>query len=164
MSQERHWLERSERSEPFAGGGCLLESQAQRVSVLACTLPLAVVISYSTAHRGVWACTTAPKDNASPHRYEGFATVLQPTGGSQGLVFPFSHSPPVKYVTGAETSAPVGSVLAPKNKQDQAVSVTLTLQAAWLSQPTGLPGRAASSSFLCVYCTYVKDLMAGAFK
>lgn len=87
-----------------------------RVSVLACTPPLAVVISYSTAHRGVWACTTAPKDTTSPHRHKGFATVLQPTGDSQGLVFAFSHSAPVKYGTGAETSAPVGSVWAPKSK------------------------------------------------
>lgn len=51
MPQERPWLERSERAEPFAAGGCLPTSPAQRVPVLAGTLPLAVVISHSAAHR-----------------------------------------------------------------------------------------------------------------
>lgn len=58
MSWERRWLEMSERGEPFAAGGCLLVAQAQRVSVLACTQPLAMVISYSTADREE--CGTAP--------------------------------------------------------------------------------------------------------
>lgn len=50
MPQERPWLERRERGEPFAPEGCLPASPAQRVPVLAGTLPLAVVISHSAAH------------------------------------------------------------------------------------------------------------------
>lgn len=145
VSQERHWLERSERGEPFAARGCLVVSQARRVSVLACTPPLAMVISYSTAHwrsvglhhcpqRQCWPPQTWGVCNSAPAYWR------QPRAGLPFFSFSFSG-------IGAEASAPVGSLRAPKNRQDWFVSVTLTLHAAWLSQPTGLPGRAASSSF-----------------
>lgn len=98
-----------------------------RVSVLAGTRPLAMVVSFSTEHREECRPAALPSKTMLATKHKESGTVLQPTGGSQGLVFPFSHSPPAKYGIGAETSAPVSSVLAPKDKHDRIVSVTLTL-------------------------------------
>lgn len=135
----------------------MLLSQAQGVSVLACTPPLAMVISYSSAHREE--CGPAPlppKIMLAPTDTRGLGHCSNLLEAAKGLVLPFSHSPAAKYGIGAETSAPVSSVPAPKDKHDRVVSVTLSTPmnkgGSWLPQPTVLPGSFASPCFILLLC------------
>ena len=153
-----------ERGEQCSVGVCLLVAQAQRVSALACTQPLALVISYLTAHREECGAVPVPqKGSASPHGHVG-SGLSQHRGSAQGYweqrqpragLPLFSFSTGESWCRSRDLSCCGLSVSPPRINMTRCLQHPSCLSdsprnrhGSWLSQPTGLPDRAVSPCFM----------------